>query len=123
MVDLFALALGLVGVVGLTGAIHAEIAVAIALVSTALGTLLPILKDNGQLETKLGSAVLKYGAFGELCPGIAMALLLSLDPRADLIAGMWMILTLRVGAEACSLCRSARLFHNVSSVAPSRLGG
>ena len=49
--------------------------------------------------------------------------LLSLDPRADLIAGMLMILTLRVGAEACSLCRSARLFHNVSSVAPSRLGG
>ena len=77
MVDLFALALGLVGVVGLTGAIHAEIAVAIALVSTALGTLLPILKDNGQLETKLGSAVLKHGAFGELCPVIAMALLLS----------------------------------------------
>ena len=77
MVDLFALALGLVGVVGLTGAIHAEIAVAIALVSTALGTLFPILKDNGQLETKLGSAVLKHGAFGELCPVIAMALLLS----------------------------------------------
>jgi Kef-type K+ transport system membrane component KefB len=33
-----ALALGLVGVVGLTGAVHAEIAVAIALVSTALGS-------------------------------------------------------------------------------------
>jgi Kef-type K+ transport system membrane component KefB len=50
----FALALGLVGIVGLTGAIHAEIAVAIALVSTALGTLLPILKDNGQLENEAG---------------------------------------------------------------------
>ena len=71
-----ALALGLVGVVGLTGAVHAEIAVA-ALVSTALGTLLPILRDNGQLNTKLGSAVINHGAFGELCPIIAMALLLS----------------------------------------------
>ena len=70
-----ALALGLV--VGLTGAVHAEIAVAIALVSTALGTLLPILRDNGQLNTKLGSAVINHGAFGELCPIIAMALLLS----------------------------------------------
>ena len=69
-----ALALGLV--VGLTGAVHAEIAVAIALVSTALGTLLPILRDNGQLNTKLGSAVINHGAFGELCPIIAMALLL-----------------------------------------------
>lgn len=65
-----ALALGLV--VGLTGAVHAEIAVAIALVSTALGTLLPILRDNGQLNTKLGSAVINHGAFGELCPIIAM---------------------------------------------------
>lgn len=71
-----ALALGL-RVVGLTGAVHAEIAVAIALVSTALGTLLPILRDNGQLNTKLGSTVLNHGSFGELCPIIAMALLLS----------------------------------------------
>jgi Kef-type K+ transport system membrane component KefB len=73
----FALALALVGVIGLSGAIHAEIAVAIALVSTALGTLLSILKDSGQLDTRLGAAVLNHGAFGELCPVIAMALLLS----------------------------------------------
>ena len=73
----FALALGLVGVVSLTGTINAETAVAIALVSTSLGTLLPILKDSDQLDTKLGSAVLNHGAFGELCPVIAMALLLS----------------------------------------------
>jgi Kef-type K+ transport system membrane component KefB len=73
----FALALGLVGVVSLTGTINAETAVAIALVSTSLGTLLPILKDSDQLDTKLGAAVLNHGAFGELCPVIAMALLLS----------------------------------------------
>lgn len=72
----FAVAVVLVGVVGLTGAINAEIAVAIALVSTALGTLLPILKDSGQLDTKLGAAVLNHGAFGEMCPVVAMALLL-----------------------------------------------
>ena len=73
----FTLALGLVGVVSLTGTINAETAVAIALVSTSLGTLLPILKDSDQLDTKLGAAVLNHGAFGELCPVIAMALLLS----------------------------------------------
>jgi Kef-type K+ transport system membrane component KefB len=61
----------------LTGAIHAEVAVAIALVSTALGTLLPILKDGGRLDTKLGAAVLNHGAYAELCPVVAMALLLS----------------------------------------------
>ena len=36
---------------GSAGAIHAEVAVAIALTSTALGTLLPILKDAGMLGT------------------------------------------------------------------------
>ena len=45
----FVLALAFVGLLGLTGAVNAEIAVAIALVSTALGVLLPILRDSGQL--------------------------------------------------------------------------
>ncbi len=62
---------------GLTGAVHAEIAVAIALTSTALGTLLPILKDSGILGTSFGGAVLNHGAIGELGPVVAMAILLS----------------------------------------------
>ncbi|MBP1157976.1 Kef-type K+ transport system membrane component KefB [Rhodococcus sp. PvR044] len=71
------LAFVVVGLLGLTGAINAEIAVAIALTSTALGTLLPILKDSGMLGTRLGRTVLNHGAFGELGPVIAMAILLS----------------------------------------------
>jgi Kef-type K+ transport system membrane component KefB len=43
----FLLALGFVGLLGLSGLVTAEIAVAIALVSTALGVLLPILRDSG----------------------------------------------------------------------------
>ena len=43
----FALALILVFFAGLLGVIHAEVAIAIALCSTALGTLLPIMKDGG----------------------------------------------------------------------------
>jgi len=72
----FALALLVVVLVGLSGRIHAEAAVAIALSSTALGTLLPILKDGGQLHSPLGAAVLNHGAYGELCPIVAMAVLL-----------------------------------------------
>ena len=41
------LALGLVFLLGLSDQIEGEVAVAIALTSTALGTLLPILKDVG----------------------------------------------------------------------------
>jgi Kef-type K+ transport system membrane component KefB len=72
-----ALALAAVALIGLSEAIHAEIAVAIALTSTALGTLLPILKDAGMLGTPFGGAVLNHGAFGELGPIVAMAVLLS----------------------------------------------
>ena len=103
----FALALALVGVIGLSGAIHAEIAVAIALVSTALGTLLPILKDSGQLDTKLGAAVLNHGAFGELCPVIAMALLLS--SRGTLAS---------IGVLAIFYGRRADLYASLGTLTP-----
>jgi Kef-type K+ transport system membrane component KefB len=72
----FAVALGLIGLIGLTDAIHAEVAVAIALTSTALGTLLPILKDNGLLASTFGRTLMNHGAYGELAPIVAMAVLL-----------------------------------------------
>jgi Kef-type K+ transport system membrane component KefB len=72
----FGLAVLLVFLLGFAGLISARSAIAIALVSTALGTLLPILKDSGLLNTRFGMAVLNHGAFGELGPVIAMALLL-----------------------------------------------
>ena len=56
--------------------IHAEVAVAIALTSTALGTLLPILKDSGMLGTRFGRTLMNHGAYGELGPIVAMAVLL-----------------------------------------------
>ena len=71
-----ALAFGVVAALGASGLHLAEVAVAIALTSTALGTLLPILKDRGLMETRLGKAVLNHGAFGELGPVVAMAVLL-----------------------------------------------
>jgi Kef-type K+ transport system membrane component KefB len=71
-----ALAFTVIGLLGATGAINAEIAVAIALTSTALGTLLPILKDSGMIATRIGRTVLNHGAIGELGPVVAMAVLL-----------------------------------------------
>lgn len=72
----FAVALSLIFLIGLADAIHAEIAVAIALTSTALGTLLPILKDGGLLGTRFGGTLMNHGAYGELGPIVAMAVLL-----------------------------------------------
>ena len=62
--------------IGMTTLVTAEGAVAIAMCSTALGTLLPILRDTGMLNKRLGQTVLNHGAFGELGPVIAMAVLL-----------------------------------------------
>jgi Kef-type K+ transport system membrane component KefB len=56
--------------------IRAEVAAAIAVTSTALGTLLPILTERGLLETRMGRTILNHGAIGELCPVVAMAILL-----------------------------------------------
>lgn len=53
------------------------IAVAIALTTTALGTLMPIMKERGLMGTRVGDAILSYGTWGELCPVLAMAVLLS----------------------------------------------
>lgn len=52
-------------------------AVAIAMSATALGTLLPIIKDRGLTDTPAGAAILAHGAMGEIGPIVMMALLLS----------------------------------------------
>ena len=52
-------------------------ALAIALSSTALGTLMPILREQGVLDRPLGRAFLAQGTVGELGPVAAMAILLS----------------------------------------------
>ncbi|MEG2200980.1 MAG: cation:proton antiporter [Raoultibacter sp.] len=53
------------------------IAIAIALTTTALGTLLPVLKERNLVGTRVGDSILSYGTWGELGPVVAMALLLS----------------------------------------------
>ncbi|MGC3905445.1 cation:proton antiporter [Corynebacterium variabile] len=54
-----------------------ETGTAIALTSTALGTLLPIIRQQGLSGTPVGNSVMIHGAVGELAPVMAMALLLS----------------------------------------------
>lgn len=53
------------------------IVLAIAVSSTAVGTLLPVIKNEGIANTPVGRGVLAHGAIGELGPVFAMALLLS----------------------------------------------
>ena len=60
--------------------------VGLALTTTALGTLLPILRDAGQLTTDVGRHVLANGAVGEFGPILAIALVLgSKSPARSLV--------------------------------------
>jgi Kef-type K+ transport system membrane component KefB len=55
---------------------EAAIVIGVALCSTALGTLLPILRDAGELQTPFGKAVCAIGAVGEFGPLIAISIFL-----------------------------------------------
>lgn len=55
---------------------EAAIVIGIALCSTALGTLLPILRDAGELHTPFGRTVGALGAVGEFGPLIAISIFL-----------------------------------------------
>lgn len=73
-----ALALGLgLGLLLSGGGFDKGVYIGTALTSTALGTILPVLRDSGDLQSRFGSVMMAMGAVGEFGPIIAMALLLS----------------------------------------------
>ncbi|HEY4993096.1 MAG TPA: cation:proton antiporter [Nakamurella sp.] len=55
----------------------AGVFIGVALTSTALGTLMPVLRDAGELRTPFGTAVIAIGAVGEFGPLIAISVFLS----------------------------------------------
>lgn len=73
---------------------EAAIVIGIALCSTALGTLLPILRDEGELRTPFGEAVSAIGAVGEFGPLIAISLFLGgRDPGvATLVLALFLLI-------------------------------
>ena len=74
---LLSLALGVGLGILLAPTAAAGVLVGIALASTALGTIMPVLRDAGELQTPFGTSVLAIGAVGEFGPLVAIALFLS----------------------------------------------
>ena len=64
--------------------------IGIALTSTALGTILPVLRDSGDLGTPFGISVIALGAVGEFGPLLAISLFLS--GRSPLVAAIVLLL-------------------------------
>ncbi|MFJ9058059.1 MULTISPECIES: cation:proton antiporter [unclassified Streptomyces] len=80
--SLWAWLVSLVAAIGLAllisgGEVFKAFVIGTALTSTALGTVLPMLRDGGELKGRFGTVMTAFGAVGEFGPVVAVALLLS----------------------------------------------
>ena len=71
-----ALAYSLAGLLEVGGVVISGLLTGSAMATTALGTLIPLLRDTNQLDTPRGSHVLAVGAVGEFGPVLIVTLLL-----------------------------------------------
>ncbi|MCC7369974.1 MAG: cation:proton antiporter [Chloroflexi bacterium] len=71
------LALGIGTALQSVGFIVSGLLIGIVLSTTALGTLVPILRDSGDLDTRFGTLVLAAGTLGELGPILMISVLLT----------------------------------------------
>jgi Kef-type K+ transport system membrane component KefB len=90
------LAAGMVGVLAATGTVEAYLPVALGLTTTALGTLLPVLREKGLLGGRLGRYLLAAGGVGELLPVLAIAVFLGSQGRLTALASLGVVAVLAV---------------------------
>jgi len=101
--------------IAVTFAIHpsAAVFIAIALTSTALGTIMPVLRDSGDLKTPFGVAVIALGAVGEFGPLLAISIFLG--GRSPLIGALVLAAFALVAAAAIWLAArgAGRRMHRI----------
>jgi Kef-type K+ transport system membrane component KefB len=106
-----AIAFGLAGVLVLVGLDVPVLFVGAALATTALGTLMPILRDAGVLPTALGRNAVAAGMCGELFPIVAISLVLT-GTADEALTGVLLVafaLVILVCAFAAAFVRPARI--------------
>jgi len=72
-----ALAYGIGGILAAAGIIVSFLYTGSAMATTAIGTLIPILRDSGELKTRFGTYLLAAGGVGEFGPILLVTLFLS----------------------------------------------
>jgi Kef-type K+ transport system membrane component KefB len=77
-----ALAYTIGGILAATGVVLSLLYTGTALSTTAIGTLIPILSDSGELRTRFGTYLLAAGAVGEFGPILLLTLFLSAGDAA-----------------------------------------
>ena len=107
-----------VGVLAAVGYVHAFVPVALALTTTALGTVLPILREHHMSGGTFGRMFMAVGAIGELFPILAIAIFLGVNSRLSAlisIAAIGLVAVILAGSQR--LLRGGRLENIVSSAA------
>src|SRR6202012_2309496 len=96
------LAYGLGGLLAMAGVVVSFLYTGSAMATTAIGTLIPILRDNGELKTRFGTYLLAAGGIGEFGPILLVTLVLStssaLHSSLILLAFIALALVLAVGS-------------------------
>lgn len=96
------LAYGLGGLLAAAGVVVSFLYTGSAMATTAIGTLIPILRDNGELKTRFGTYLLAAGGAGEFGPILLVTLVLStenpLHESVILLAFVGLALVLALGS-------------------------
>ncbi|RZL88873.1 MAG: cation:proton antiporter [Variovorax sp.] len=86
------------GVMHVIPQVDAPMMMVLALCTTGLGVLVPILRDGGQIESPFGRLLIAAGTMGEVAPIVAMSVLLSTQYSSLKEAGFLLIFLGIVGA-------------------------
>ena len=95
-----------VGALAAVGYVHAFVPVALALTTTALGTVLPILREHQMSGGTFGRMFMAVGAIGELFPILAIAIFLGVNSRLSALISI-----AAIGLVAVILAGSRRLLR------------
>jgi Kef-type K+ transport system membrane component KefB len=102
------LAFGIGGVLAALGVIDTFLYAGAAMATTAIGTLIPILRDNGELKTRFGTYLLAAGGAGEFGPVLLVALFLSTDHPVHEAAILFTFVAMAVGVALASIRLAGR---------------
>ena len=97
------LAYGLGGMLELSGLVLSLLFTGSAMATTAIGTLIPILSDAGELRTRFGTYLLAAGAMGEFGPILLVTLVFSTKGAAQNAAILLVFVVVAVGSAVVAV--------------------
>lgn len=103
-----AIAYSVAGLLSLDNIVLSDLYTGSALATTAIGTLIPILSDSGELHTRFGAYLLGAGAVGEFGPLLLLTLLLSAQGTAHNALILIAFVAMAVGVAVFAVRFSSR---------------